>query len=265
MKRTLFSLACVCIATFLEAQTYSNHAQISQRLKSLEAANSTLAKLQSLAKTAGGKDIWVLEIGGGDRANHPGIAVLGGSEGSHLLGQELSLGFAEKLLANSQKDSIKNLLNTTTFYVFPSLSPDAAEQYFASVKYERSANATPTDDDRDGKINEDPFEDMNSDGQISMIRIEDPAGKWKTHPADNRIMILANLEKGEQGKYMLVTEGTDNDKDGKANEDGEGGVHFNKSLTFDPPYFMPGAGEHPVSELENRALLDYLSLFTSPC
>ncbi|HMJ68133.1 MAG TPA: M14 family metallopeptidase [Cyclobacteriaceae bacterium] len=240
------------------AQTYSDHTKVSQRLKTIETANSQTTKLTSLAKTAGGKDIWLLEIGSGDRNNHPGIVVIGGVEGSHLLGTELAVGFAEKLMASANTDSIKTLLANTTFYVLPNVSPDATEQYFAKVKYERSANATATDDDRDGKLNEDPFEDLNNDGQITWIRIEDQTGKWKEHPADPRVMVMANAEKGESGKYNLVQEGTDNDKDGKFNEDGEGGVHFNKSLTFDPPHFTPGAGEHPVSEIENRAVLDYL-------
>lgn len=240
------------------SQDYSTHAQVTQRLKALESSHSSLVKLQSLTKTTGGKDIWVLEIGSGDRASHPAIAVVGGVEGSHILGPELAIGFAEKLLAGAQRDSIKTLLATTTFYVFPNVSPDASEQYFAKVKYERSGNATPTDDDRDGKTNEDPYEDLNNDGLISMVRIEDPTGKWITHPADPRIMIQANAEKGERGKYLLLSEGIDNDKDNNYNEDGEGGVHFNKSLTFDPPYFTSGAGEHPVSELENRAVLDFL-------
>lgn len=251
---TLFAIS----VTNAFSQNYSNHAQLTQRLKTLESSNSNLVKLQSLTKTAGGKDIWLLEIGSGDRANHPAVAVVGGVEGSLILGPELAVGFAEKLLANAQKDSIKTLLATTTFYVFANVSPDATEQYFAKVKYERSANASTTDDDRDGKTNEDPFEDMNNDGVISMVRIEDPTGNWITHPADPRIMIQANVEKGEKGKYLLLTEGIDNDKDDKFNEDGEGGVDFNKSLTFDPPYFTPGAGEHPVSELENRAALDFL-------
>jgi hypothetical protein len=251
-------MLCFLLPSLLLAQDYSNHAQISQRLKSLETNHRSLVKLQSIAKTTGGKDIWMLEIGSGDRDKNPAIAVVGGVEGSHLLGQELALGFAEKLLAGAQQDSIKQLLATTAFYVFPSMSPDAAEQYFARLKYNRSANATPTDDDRDGRMNEDPFEDLNGDGLITMIRIEDPTGGWKTHPADARIMIPANAEKGESGKYLMFTEGIDNDKDGAFNEDGEGGIHFNKSLTFDPPYFKPGAGEHPVSEPENRAILDIL-------
>ncbi|HEX8060017.1 MAG TPA: M14 family metallopeptidase [Cyclobacteriaceae bacterium] len=237
---------------------YSDHARLSQRLKFLESANSQNTKLTSLAKTAGGKDIWLLEVGSGDRTNHPAIVVIGGVEGSHLLGTELAVGFAEKLLAGANADSVKALLATTTFYILPNVSPDATEQYFAKVKYERLGNAIVTDDDRDGKSNEDPFEDLNNDGQITWIRIEDQTGKWKPHPADPRIMVMASAEKGEQGRYTLISEGTDNDKDGKFNEDGEGGIHFNKSLTYDPPYFQAGAGEHPVSEIENRAVLDYL-------
>ncbi|MBX2899038.1 MAG: peptidase [Cyclobacteriaceae bacterium] len=242
----------------VHAQDYLNHAQLSQKLKSLEAGSGGLAKLQSITKTAGGKDIWLMEIGSGDRASHPAIAVVGGIEGSLLISQQLAVGFIEKLLAASKTDSVKNLLATTTFYVYPAMSPDASEQYFAALKYERSGNATATDDDRDGRINEDPFEDLNGDGIITVMRVEDVTGRYKTHPADARIMVLANKEKGERGTHELYTEGIDNDKDKLFNEDGEGGIHFNKSLTFDPPYFAAGAGEHPVSELENRALLNLL-------
>jgi len=252
------SLALVLVAQFAFGQTYSDYAKLTQRLNAVASSNSQTTKLTSLAKTAGGKDIWLLEVGSGDRNNHPAIAVIGGVEGSHLLGSELAVGFAEKLLASANTDSIKTLLANTAFYIFPNVSPDASEQYFAKMKYERNGNTTSTDDDRDGKADEDPFEDLNNDGQITWIRIEDQTGKWKVHPADPRVMVMANVEKGEAGKYNLISEGTDNDKDGKFNEDGEGGIAFNKSLTFDPPYFTPGAGEHPVSEIENRAVLDYL-------
>lgn len=242
----------------VSAQDYSNHTQLTQRLKAIESANSQAVKLTSLAKSPGGKDVWVLEIGTGDRNAHPAIAVVGGIDGANLLSVELAAGFAEKLLAGASTDSVKQLLGGTTFYVFPNVNPDATEQYFAKVRYERNGNSTPTDDDRDGRLNEDPFEDFNSDGLITMVRVEDPAGKWRPHPADARVMVPANLEKGETGTHTMVSEGTDNDKDLKYNEDDAGGVHFNKSLTFDPPYFAAGAGEHPVSEPESRAVLDFL-------
>jgi len=260
MPKNLLPLLSVCSLLWHTAlaQDYHNHAQLSQKLKNLEAASNGLARLQSITKTTGGKDIWLMRIGSGDRVSQPALAVVGGVEGAHLLGSELALRFIEKLLAGAQTDSIKNLLATTAFYVYPSLSPDASDQYVAALRYERSGNASPTDDDRDGKVDEDPFEDLDGNGVITQVRVEDATGPWRVHPADPRVMVLANKEKGERGTHWLYSEGFDNDKDKSFNEDGAGGIHFNKSLTFDPPFFAPGAGEHPVSEAESRALLDLL-------
>ena len=240
------------------AQDYSNYAQVSQRINALSKSYPALLKVKSLVKTFGGKDVWMLTIGNGQTEQKPALAIFGGVEGAHLLGTEIALGFAEKLLNASSQDSIKNLLVKNTFYVFPNMSPDATEQYFSQARYARSANARPTDDDRDGKINEDPFEDLNKDGKISWIRVEDATGKYRSNPEDPRSMILADSGKGETGKYLLFSEGLDNDKDGSFNEDGEGGVHFNKNMSYAYPNFIPGSGEHMVSENENRALLDNL-------
>ena len=233
-------------------QDYNNASQLAKRLRNLANASGA-ASLKSLTKTPGGKDIWMLTLGTGDMENKPAIAVVGGVEGKHLLGVEMAVRFAEDIVNNNL-----NVLDKTTCYVFPNMSPDATEQYFSPLKYERSGNAKDTDDDRDGRMNEDPFEDLNGDGMITMMRILDKTGDWITHPADDRVMIRANKSKGEKGKYRLFTEGRDNDKDGQFNEDGPGGIHFNKSLTFAYDYFKQGVGEHPVSEPENRALLDEL-------
>lgn len=257
-KTILLIMGCFILYEQANAQDYSNYAQTSQRINAISKTYPALVKVKSLTKTFGGKDIWMLTIGTGNTEQKPAIAIVGGVEGSHLLGTELALGFAERLLQNSSQDSIKILLSTNTFYIFPNMSPDATEQYFAKIRYSRSANARPTDDDRDGNINEDGFEDLNNDGKINWIRIEDPTGKYRINPEEPRSMILANQSKGEIGKYLLYSEGIDNDKDGIFNEDGEGGVHFNKNLSYDYPNFVPGSGEHMVSEIENRVLLDNL-------
>ena len=253
MRKGWLMLSALCLLGFNSlAQDYPTLQQQAQRLQSLANSNSSVT-LESLTKTAGGKDVWVLSIGTGDLENKPAMAVVGGVEGSHLLGVEMTIRFAESLV-NNHADA----LESTTFYVFPNMSPDAYEQYFAGLKYERSGNAKATDDDRDGRLNEDPFEDLDGNGMITMMRVADVTGDWVTHPADDRVMIPADKSKGEKGAYHYFTEGKDNDMDGAFNEDGEGGIHFNKSLTYEFPYFTPGAGEHPVSELENRALLDLL-------
>ncbi len=261
MNKTITALL-VCVTLFsisLQAQTgYSNFSQQTNRLNALAKNYPQSVKLRSLVKTAGGKDIWQLTIGTGNTETKPGIVVVGGTEGNHILGAELAIGFAENLLQGSANDSVKALLNKTTFYVFPNVSPDAMEQYFAALQYERQGNATSTDDDRDGKSNEDGFDDLDGNGKISWMRVESPVGEYKINPDDARSLIKADISKGEKGRYSIYTEGRDNDKDGVFNEDGEGGVWFNKNFTFKHPSFTPGSGEFPVSETETRALLDYL-------
>ena len=254
-----FLLVMLGISPGIIAQNnYSNYNQQSSRIAAIAKNHPQWVKTKSITKTAGGKDIWQITIGSANAGQHPAIVILGGVEGNHVLGTELAIGFAENLLQGINSDSIKALLNKTTFYIFPNLSPDAMEQYFASLQYERRGNATVTDDDRDGKQNEDGYDDLDGDGKITWMRIESPIGEYKEHPDDARILIKADASKGEKGKYLLISEGRDNDKDGQFNEDGEGGVWFDKNLTYKHPSFSAGAGEFPVSENENRALLDNL-------
>jgi hypothetical protein len=259
LKRSIVFFSLLTISILSNAQSgYSDYAGQSSRINALAKNYPQLVKVQSLTKTAGNKDIWQITIGTGNTESKPAIAVIGGVEGNHLLGTELAIGFAENLLQGSNTDSIKALLNKTTFYIFPNLSPDATEQYFASVKYERQGNAAATDDDRDGKVNEDMNDDLDGNGKITWMRVESPIGDYKTHPDDPRILVKADFSKGEKGNYLLFTEGIDNDKDGQFNEDGEGGVWFNKNLTYRHLSFTQGSGEYPVSENESRALLDKL-------
>jgi hypothetical protein len=260
IKRLAGIAACVIgigINAFSQ-ENYSNYAQQTSRINALGKAYSQSVKVTSIAKTIAGKDIWMITIGNGNTAGKPAIAVVAGTEGNHLLGTELAIGFAENLLAAAQTDSIKKLLDKTTFYVYPNMSPDATEQYFAKLKYERLGNASQTDDDRDGKLNEDGYDDLDGNGKITMMRVESPIGEYRVSPDDARILVKADPAKGEKGTYAIYSEGIDNDKDGVFNEDGEGGVWFNKNFPYKHPSFTQGAGEFAVSEPETRALLDKL-------
>ena len=258
MRKFSFVSFFIFLFTSLFAQDYSNYNEQTNRINKLVQANSNFATVKSLGKTNGGKDIWLLTLGSGKTETKPAIAVIGGTEGNHLLGSELAIGFAENLLASATSDSIKNKLAKTTFYIFPNMSPDAMEQYFAKIKYERNGNATETDDDRDGKLNEDGVDDLDGNGKITLMRIASQIGEYKTHPDDARVMVKVDASKGEKGKYVVLAEGIDNDKDGNLNEDGEGGIAFNKNLTYKHNTFAPGAGDFPASEKETRALLDFL-------
>jgi hypothetical protein len=259
LKMTVLLLLCFPLTGKLTGQSqYSDYITKSQRIAKIASDYSALCTFKSIVKTAGGKDIWVLSIGTGDRDKKPAISVLGGIEGSYLIGSELALGFAENILKASSESEIKSLLDKITFYVFPDVSPDASEQYFSSLRYERNINSAKTDDDRDFSTDEDPFEDLDNNGMITLMRVSDPAGTMTESEDDRRILVPADLSKGQMGSYLVYSEGIDNDKDGRYNEDGPGGVNFNRNFTFNYEEFGINSGFHPVSEPETKAVADFL-------
>lgn len=237
---------------------YQDYDQIIRKIEALTKQYPDLCSVKSLIKTGGGKDIWLITIGTGTRNNKPGVAIVGGVDGKYVLGRELALGVAGSILENSSDSKTKELLNKLTFYILPDVSPDASEQFFSGLKYERSLNSRITDDDRDFTYDEDPCEDLNKDGLITLIRIEDPAGKFVESDEDKRAMVTADIAKGQTGNYLVYSEGTDNDKDGQFNEDGAGGVNFNRNLTYNYEEFGLNAGLYSVSEPETRAVVDFL-------
>ena len=255
MKKAFLFTLILSVAVALFAQDYNNHAQIGSRAKVLRDKYPDKVQIKSLGKTAGGNDIWLLTLGNGEMAKHPAITLVGGVDGRHLLGVEISMGIAENLLALNEIDA---LLAKNTFYIFPNVNPDATAQYFAPLKYERTLNGRSTDNDRDGVSGEDPFDDLNNDKMITLMRVESPKGTYIESPIDPRVLVLANPAKGEKGKYLLFSEGIDNDKDGLFNEDGEGGVNFNRNFTFMYKNFQPESGDWAVSEVESKAVADFL-------
>ncbi|HKK76329.1 MAG TPA: M14 family metallopeptidase [Saprospiraceae bacterium] len=258
MKSRLIIFLCgslLCFSTFRGAaqSDYRSAEQVSNDLQALVRQYTQNAQIQSLTLTPNGHDIWALTLSKGQPQDRPGLAIVGGVDGRHLLSVELAAQLAKDILENHP-----DWLDKTTFYIFPNMNPDATEQYFQSLQYERHGNGSNTDEDRDGRLGEDPYEDLNGDGLITMIRVEDPTGDYIPLEAEPRIMVKADREQGQSGRYKLFTEGQDNDQDGAYNEDGPGGVSFNRNLTYNFPYFTPHAGEHPVSQKETRALLDFL-------
>jgi hypothetical protein len=240
----------ICGNAFAQSD-YPTLSQVTQRLQKL--GGNASVELKTLTKTDGGKDIYVLKIGTGNKDQKPAIAVVGGVEGFHVLSVELALQFAEKLVAENSK-----ALESTTFYIFPNMSPDAYEQYHAALKYERRGNAVAMDHDRDGTPGDNGYSDLNGDGLITWMRVEDPMGDWMISKEDERVLVKADRSKGEAGKYRVFKESKDDDKDGKFAEDLKEGIAFNRSLTYKFPVFEPLAGDIAVSQKESRAMLDYL-------
>jgi hypothetical protein len=237
-----------------EPRGYVSHSALEASLKEIAAKHSAIITIQEIGKSAGGRTIHGVEIGNGERTEKPALLIIAGAEPDDIASTFAATNFIRSLTA----DSLKSLLDRVTIYVIPRLSPDAAEGYFSTPKIARAGNAQADDADRDGATDEDGAEDINADGLVTMMRITDPTGEWMIHPDDSLLLKKADKRKGEIGYYRLITEGKDNDKDGKVNEDEIGGTNVNRNFTFKyKPYQLDG-GDYPFSSPEARALGEFL-------
>ena len=241
---------------------YHNHAALTRVLQEAVREKSDIARLTSIGKSLEGRDIWVVEIGnraGADPAERPALLVVANLDGNQLVGSELSLGIIDYLLDGYGTDGdITTSINESAFYIIPRANPDGAERMFAGIQSGQPTNARPVDDDNDGRVDEDSFEDLNGDGYITLMRVADAMGAYMVDDADPRLMKEADAAEGETGTHSLYWEGIDSDSDGFYNEDPAGGVNLNRNFQHKYPYYEVGSGPHMISELESRAIMDFV-------
>lgn len=255
MRKKILFLFVLCFGITHAQNDYLNYQNLTKKLKELD-AKSKYCTVKSIGKSSGGKEIWLLTISESTTPK-PALLITAGLDGKYRAGTQITLKMIDNLL---NSDKLSKILEEKTIYFVPSANPDAIDSAFATIKMEKSGNDTKTDDDRDGKIGEDPFEDLNKDGLITQLRIEDITGSFIESPEDSRVLIKADPTKNQVGKYVLISEGIDTDKDGMFNEDFSEGVNIDKNFTFDYPAFEKSAGLYVASEPETRVLLDFLYL-----
>jgi hypothetical protein len=193
-----------------------------------------------------------------ERARRPALLAVAGAEGNDLAGTATLV--ARQLARHPTRTGClprPSCSSTTTLYLWPCLNPDAAHYFFAKPRWETATTGSLTDDDHDGLVDEDGLEDLDGDGQIGWMRVEDPEGDYILDPVDPRLLRKADRLKGEHGAWRLYSEGRDNDGDKRWNEDALGGVNLNRNFPYNFKYFAEGSGRHPVSGVETRALADF--------
>jgi hypothetical protein len=252
----------ICIPNRSLAAGYVDAETLGKQLKKIAASHPKIVRLESMARSLAKRDVWLVELGKGsdeERRTRPAMLVVAGIEGNDLAGCAAAVTWIEQLAGEYEKnDKVRKLLDTTTIYVFPRVNPDAAEHFFSKPIVEISVSNKPVDDDHDGLTDEDGPEDLDGDGKITWMRVEDPEGEYILDPSEPRLVRRADRTKGEVGAWRFLTEGIDNDHDEKWNEDGPGGVNFNRNFPFQYEWFAPWSGVHQVSEAETRALADFV-------
>lgn len=245
---------------------YYDYTALTELCKKLAQAHPDLIKLGSMGKSFAGKDLWVMTISDhkvGNPDQKPAMYIDGNIHSNEIQGAEFALYTAWYLAEMFQQGNaaVKTLLAEKTFYIAPTINPDARDNFIhkANSAHSPRSGLLPIDNDRDGAVNEDGFDDLDGDGHIVMMRRKNINGRFKADATDPRRMIMVGAD--EQGEYELLgQEGTDNDGDGLVNEDGEGFYDPNRDWgwNWQPNYVQSGAYKYPFSIPENRAVAEFV-------
>ncbi|MBP6443510.1 MAG: hypothetical protein KA267_05770 [Gemmatimonadales bacterium] len=260
MRAVLATALAVVLVAPMPAQ-WRTHQALSSSLQTLVTTHRGRAEVTVLATSPGGRAVQALRIGAGaDVATRPALLVVANAAGSHLVGSEIAVATAERLLAAYGRDAaVTALLDRTTIWFVPRLNPDAAEASFARPLTERVGNGLAYDDDRDQRIDEDAPDDVNGDGVITVMRVADPNGEWLVDETQPLLMRRADPAKGEVGRFRLLgIEGKDDDGDGRLNEDAPGGTDVNRNFPYNYLHHGANAGLHSMSAPEARGLAEFL-------
>ncbi len=268
---TALTFLVVCVATGQDYKVdlrwdhYYSGEQTEQALRQLARAHSDFASLSSIGKSEEGRDIWLLEINNpntGDDVSKPGIYVDGAIHGNEIQATEVCLYLAWYLLENyDSNETVHEIVDRNAFYIIPTVNVDSRWRFFdddGSYNIGRTARV-PYDNDRDGLVDEDDYDDIDGDGEILQMRIKDPTGPYKTHPDEPRMMI--RRKPWEEGEWRLIgREGFDNDGDGRINEDTPGYLDMNRNYGghWQPSYVQSGAGDFPLSAKPTYAVGQFL-------
>ncbi len=230
-----------------------------------------LVDLYVAAKSFGGRDIYQLTVTNkktGKDTDKPAMFIDGNRHSGEVTAAESAFWMLDYMLKNYGSDpEITRLLDKFAFYFRPKNNPDGSLLYLQTAQSLRST-IRPYDNDGDGLLDEDPSEDLDGDGRSTQMRIKVAKGEgtYIIDPRDPKGRLMTRASSGE-GDYNVVSEGIDNDGDGRVNEDGVGGLdlHRNYAENWRPMeeatgrgWTQRGAGAYPLSEVETRSLVVFL-------
>lgn len=244
---------------------YHTNLALEEIMKDMAKKHPNIVKLQSIGKSYQGNDIWVLTItdfSTGKAEDKPAMWIDGNIHSNEIQGTEFTLYTAWYLAEMyGDLDFITQLLKDKTFYIAPTINPDAHDYFIKEANNQNSPRSGMMifDNDRDGEFGEDPFDDLNKDGHITMMIRKSPTGRFIKDKMDPRKLIMVGPD--QQGEYeMLGSEGIDRDGDGVINDDGIGYYDPNRDWgwNWQPDYIQSGALRYPFSVPENRAVVDFV-------
>jgi murein tripeptide amidase MpaA len=249
----------------MQFDRYFTNQEIESILKSWADNYTKLTSLASIGKSYEGKPIWMLTITNRDTGSDlekPAVWIDGNIHATEIAAATTTLYIAHSLLSGYGEDSrITRLLDTSTFYIIPRVNPDGAALAMAPTpRYLRSGVRPYPWEEKDEGLHP---EDIDGDGRILQMRIQDPSGDWKISSLDLRLMEKRRPDEHGGVYYRMLSEGMVQDYDGYIIKEARPteGLDFNRNFPFEwrPEGDQSGAGPYPTSEPEIKALVDFIA------
>ncbi|MDP2873655.1 MAG: M14 family zinc carboxypeptidase [Bacillota bacterium] len=253
----------------LDFLSYPSSAAVEAFCRELAAAYPHLVQVTEIGRSNQGRPILCLRLaaGEGDPDTRPALEMDGQHHAREPIGQQAVLYTVWHLVSGYGSDPLAtHLLDTRTVYAVPVVNPDGNE-VFLNEYWAQRKNARPTDEDGDGRLDEDLYDGVSgwSVHQVYEVRFDslwlalhpnDPFVPGWYHAARRTNLGFYDEDAGEFVPQL------DNDGDGKTNEDPPGGVDLNRNYPAgwercsSQPETQIYRGPAPWSEPETRAIRD---------
>lgn len=242
---------------------YLRYDEMTALLRAFGAAYPSLCQLAEIGRSAEGRSVWAVTLTNqatGPDGDKPGYLIDANTHAGEVTGGAAAIYSIHWLLTHYGKDPVATeILDSRAFYVVPRIAVDGVETYLTTPYYLRSSTKLyPHTDELPGLY----AEDVNGDGQILTMRMQNPDGDWKVDDGDPRMMVRRRPEDRKGTFYKLFTEGLMKDWDGKVIPQTRRprGLDFNRNYPafWNPEGKQPGAGPYPLSNPETRALADFV-------
>jgi murein tripeptide amidase MpaA len=242
--------------------SYYTYDVLTRLLQELVEAHPQLAQLESIGKSLEGRELWLVTLTNqatGPAIEKPAYWIDANTHAGEVTGSTVALYTIWSYLTNYGVDeTITRVLDRCAIYVLPRLSVDGAERYLTTPYFLRSSiRVYPYEEEQDGLYEE----DIDGDGRILAMRVQDPNGAWKRSEKDARIMRRREIDDEGGVYYHMLTEGLIRNYDGCTIPiaPSREGLDINRNYPFEwaPEGTEPGSGPYPFSEPETRAEAEF--------
>ncbi len=241
---------------------YFKYDEIKSNLEKLAKKHGKLMKVETNCITEEGRSQFVVTLTNtatGDAMSKPGWYLDGNIHAGEVTASMAAMYMIDYLVTNYGKDKkVTKLLDGTTIYVIPRVTPDGAETYLSTPYTLRSVNR-----DYMGAPGGIQGEDLDGDGVIRMMRIPTVYGAWKKDPKNSGCMVKRDPGDVDGEFYDIYPEGLLESFDGEENLKSKRtnwGLDFNRNFPYGwfPDARQPGAGKYPLSNIETKAIVDFV-------